>query len=346
LNEDQLHFLQIARQALDCYDLGDVHIDEHKVVGHIGFFGYTMIKFRVNGATTDFLINVHDAYQGRHIQDYRSTIRSHLLWLEALNNETDLVIQKPVHNTLGDYVTRIQREGERAFLVTLLHWVEGEIVWDDDRDSSFADKPASILYSVGTVLGKLHQHSSQWVLPNGFTRPKSEVEILPENLDRLHQAADEGRISVTDFAVLERVVDRLLDHITSLGESPQTWGLLHGDFSWSNCVMYRNEVRPIDFDWCCFGHFLSDLGWAFALMKPIPAPYCQAFLDGYGQNHKLPDDYLHLVEGFFIEGCIRLLSWRVGSPDQHFPTLSRFVDGAFRKYLNAEPFLLEWMEEL
>jgi Ser/Thr protein kinase RdoA (MazF antagonist) len=273
LNENQRNSLQIAKQALDDYDLGKAHVDEHKVVGHIGFSGYTMVKFRVKGANGSFLINVHDAYPGRDIQDYRSTIRSHLLWLEALNKETDLVIQKPVHNTQGDLLTQIQLEGKRAFLVTLLHWIEGEVIWDDDRDSSFADKPSSILYSVGTVLGKLHQHSSRWVLPTGFTRPKSEVEILPRNLKRLHQAADKGRISVADFAVLERAVDRLLDQIANLGQSPQTWGLLHGDFSWSNCVMYRNEVRPIDFDWCCFGYFLSDVGWAFAVMKPISSTF-------------------------------------------------------------------------
>ena len=118
MNKNQLHFLQIAKQALSYYDLGEVHIDERKVVGHIGFSGYKMIKFRVKGTNKHFLINVHYAYPGRNIQDYRLTIYSHLLWLEALNNDTDLVIQKPVRNRLGDFVTQIQLDGDKAFLIT------------------------------------------------------------------------------------------------------------------------------------------------------------------------------------------------------------------------------------
>lgn len=346
MNKNQLHFLQIAKQALNYYDLEDVHVDERKVVGHIGFFGYKMIKFCVIGANNRFLINVHYAYQGQNIQDYRSTIKSHLLWLDALNSETDLIVQEPIRNTLGDFVTQIQLDDEQSYLITLIRWIEGDIIWDDDRDSSFADKPASILYAVGMVLGKLHQHSSQWVLPSDFTRPQSEVEILPANLNRLHQATDEGRISGTDFVILERVVDQLQSHMTDFGQSPQTWGLLHGDFSWSNCVVHQNKVRPIDFDWCCFGYFLSDLGWAFAVMMPMPSLYRQAFLGGYQRHHTLPDNYLPLIEAFYIEGCIRLLSWRASNPAESFPTLPHFANGAFRKYLNAEPFLLDWMVEL
>ena len=39
--------------------LGQVRIDESKVVGHIGFSGYKMIKFRINGANDHYLVNVH-----------------------------------------------------------------------------------------------------------------------------------------------------------------------------------------------------------------------------------------------------------------------------------------------
>ena len=37
MNDTQRHFLQIAKHALNYYDLGEVHIDDSKVVGHIGF---------------------------------------------------------------------------------------------------------------------------------------------------------------------------------------------------------------------------------------------------------------------------------------------------------------------
>ena len=126
---------------------------------------------------------------------------------------------------------------------------------------------------------------------------------------------------------------------------PDSHGLLHGDFSCGNCVVHRDEIRPIDFDWCRFGYYLADVGWCFAV-NPMSPTLCRAFLDGYGQQHTLPDDYIETIESFFIESCIRLLSWRAMDPKEKFPTLSRFAEGACRKYLEGEPFVLEWTEDL
>ena len=343
--KEHLLFIHAAKQALKNYDVGEAHIDERKEVGHIGFSGYHMVKFRTGVASGSFLITVYYAQGDRNIHDYRATIHSHLLWLDALNRDTDLVVQKPFRNRSGDFITQVQPDGERSFLVALLHWVEGELVWDNYGEMPFVDLPPEILHNVGTVLGKLHRHSSQWTLSEGFSRPRSESENLPENLNRLRRAADGGRIGAGDFIVLEQTVSRFLAHVAELGEDPQVWGLLHGDFSCGNCVAHRDEIHPIDLDWCCFGYFLADVGWAFAV-NPMKATLCQAFLDGYEQQHRLPDNYLPLIEGFFIESWIRLLSWRAQNPEENFRTMSCFVESACQKYLNDERFVLEWMEDL
>ena len=103
MNEHDLRFLQVAKQSLKNYEIGKIHIDEKKKIGDIGFSGYRMIKFRVVGILRDFLITVYDAYGDRDIQDYRPTVRSHLLWLESLSQDTGLAVQKPVQNGSGDW---------------------------------------------------------------------------------------------------------------------------------------------------------------------------------------------------------------------------------------------------
>ena len=345
MGEHRLHYLRAARLALENYDIGEVDIDESKEVGHIGFSGYHMVKFRAAGANGSFLITVYYAHGDRDIHSYRTAINSHLLWIEALNRDTDLLVQRPVRSVSGDFFTDVESDNGQSFLVTLLRWVEGELVWDNYGDELFVDLPSGILHKVGSVLGKLHRHSSQWTPPESFFRPGSESEKLQLDLNRLRPAADDGRIGARDFAVLERAVCHIIEHAALMERSPEFRGLLHGDFSCGNCIVHRDEIRPIDFDWCCFGYFLADVGWCFAV-NPMNPALCQAFLDGYGQQHTLPDNYLQIIESSFIESCIRLLSWRTANPKEEFPTLSRFAEGACRKYLEGEPFVLEWIEDL
>ena len=338
-------YLHAADRALANYDIGEVCIAERKPVGHIGFSGYSMVKFRAEAASGRCLVTVYYAEGDRDIRDCRKAIRSHLLWLEALDRDTDLVVQKPVHSLSGDYVTGVQSDRDPPVLVTLLRWVDGELVWDNYGDEAFVDLPSGILRDVGAVLGKLHRHSSLWTLPEGFTRPEGEPDDLQLNLNRLRPAADDGRIGAGDFAVLERTVCRVIEHVADMDGTPQFLGMLHGDFSCGNCVAHRGEISPIDFDWCRFGHFLADVGWCFAV-NPMSPTLCQAFLDGYVQQFPFPDNHLRTIESFFIESCIRLLSWRAEDPGEEFPSLPRFVECACRKYLEGEAFVLDWMEEL
>ncbi len=339
------HYLHAADRALENYDTGEVRIDARKPMGHIGFSGYRMVKFRADGASGSWLVTVYYARGDGDIHDYRTAIRSHLLWLEALDRDTDLVIQKPVRNLSGDLITDVPSDGNQSLLVTLLRWIDGELVWDNYGEEVFVDLPSETLYNVGTVLGKIHRHGSQWTLPEGFFRPGSEHEDLQLDLNRLRPAAEDGRIATDDFAVLELTVRQIIEHIAKMNGSPKSRGLLHGDFSCGNCIVHLGEIRPIDFDWCRFGHLLADVGWCF-VVNPMSPARCQAFLDGYERQHNLPDNHLRIIESFHIESCIRLLSWRTENPGEDFSKIPRFVEAACRKYLEGEPFVLEWMEDL
>ena len=345
MNDRRKRYLQIAQTALERYDIGDPRFNESEEVGDIGFNGYGMVKFYLESKSDPFLINVHDAYQGRNIRDYRNTIRSHLLWLDALDRDTDLTVQTPVRNRSDDLVTEIEPEGHSPVLVTLLHWVQGELVWDNYEDTPIVDLSPEILSTLGSVLAKLHRHSSRWERPEKFTRPDCESEDLPENLGRMRRAVDDGRISTADFTLLEKTVDQIQLHIGELGRSDRTWGLLHGDFSGGNCVLHQGNIRPIDFDWCCFGYYMSDLGRAFVSPK-MTADQRRAFLDGYGREGTLSSGSLRTIESFFIEWIIRWQSWSADNPKADYESIPRFVEKGCRKYLNGEPFLLDWAEEL
>ena len=217
MRELLFQYLDVASKALANYDIGEARIDARKPVGHIGFSGYSMVKFRADGASGSYLVTVYYAKGNLNIHDYRKVIRSHLLWLDALDGDIDLIVQKPVLNLSGDFITDVEYDGDRPFLVTLLRWVDGELVWDNYGDTVFVDLPSGVLYQIGSVLGKLHRHSSQWTPPEGFVRSGTEPDRLRHDLSRLRPAADDGRIDASDFTVLERAVCHIIEHVAENG---------------------------------------------------------------------------------------------------------------------------------
>ena len=101
-------------------------------------------------------------------------------------------------------------------------------------------------------------------------------------------------------------------------------------------------MSPIDFDWCCYGYYASDVAWSF-VVKDMSSTLRNAFWDGYREDSQASIG-LREVESLFIESWIRLESWGAGNPKNRFEKLTHFVENACLKYLSDEPFVLSWSE--
>ena len=147
VGEHRLHYLRAAGKALANYDIGEVRIDESKASGPYRLFRLPHGQVPCSrGKSGSFLVSpcIMPTETGTSI-DYRTAINSHLLWIEALNRDTDLLVQRPVRSVSGDFFTDVESDNGQSFLVTLLRWVEGELVWDNYGDELFVDLPSGIL---------------------------------------------------------------------------------------------------------------------------------------------------------------------------------------------------------
>ena len=333
-------FWQAANDALTRYELiENARLDDSGVIGDIGFEGYRTIKFRAGGERPEYLVSVCPA---RPDSEALVRISSHHAWLDALARDTDLTVQQPVRNLDGDTIKTVDGEHGKTYLVTVLRWVEGELVLGDDGEKAPVGFPPSAMSDVGAVLGKLHRHSIAWDRPDDFDRPESESERIDRNLWRLKEAARTGRIPESSVEVLDRAI-QLYRMELSVAKSSDTWGLIHGDFKCGNCVRQGDRISPIDLDWCCFGYYLADIGWSFVI-HDMPRALREAHLDGYSQQMPLPKNALRLIEGTFIEGWTRLEAWCSMSESHRFEGLPNFVDAACRPYLEGAPFVLDWVD--
>jgi hypothetical protein len=105
-------------------------------------------------------------------------VRSELLWLAALSQDTDLNVPKPVLNKERQYATVISDENfPQPCLCALFHWTKGRFL--------YRSLTPSHLFQVGELTARLHQHAAHWDRPAGFTRRRVD------NLFCLRQEQDD-----------------------------------------------------------------------------------------------------------------------------------------------------------
>jgi Ser/Thr protein kinase RdoA (MazF antagonist) len=293
-------FGDIARRALAAYDMQGCSL---------AFIRHSdNATFRVEKPGSDaFLLRIHipiTIAMGTHGADPQA-ITSELLWLEALSQDTDLVLQKPVRNQAGELVTRILVE-EAGGLVncTLLSWLDGQPYHRDLESEHTAGQ-------IGTILAKLHLHASQWKVPEGFTRPRRDLAYFERMLNGLRPALADGRISPSDYAEFETSIGVLGEMMRSLDGDRRNDGIMHADAHKGNLLYHEGQIRLIDFSFCAWGNFMFDVSICLSDMKQ---ELHTAFLKSYRDLRSLPDGYQKLVEGFFVGGMVGTFSYWESNP--------------------------------
>jgi Ser/Thr protein kinase RdoA (MazF antagonist) len=254
-----------------------------------------------------FLLRLHiplTEAMGSHGADAKA-VSSELLWLEALCQDTDLVLQQPIRNKGGTLVTPLEAPGEGGMVnCTLIRWVPGEPYHRDLETEDTA-------FQIGVITATLHNHASQWEIPAGFTRPKRDRAYFESVLHGIQPAVDDGRISQSDYRILETSVNLLIEELQRLSQNQQVYGIIHADMHKGNLLIHQGHIRLIDFSFCAFSNYMFDPAICLSDMKP---ELHHAFLKGYQSLRPLPAGYQRLVEGLFVGSMVGAFSYWVPNP--------------------------------
>ena len=232
-------------------------------------------------------------------------VRSELLWLEALNRDTGLVLQKPVRNRAGALVTVVASvEGCAPVNCTLMRWVAGQPYHRDLESEQTA-------CHIGEIIATLHNHASRWEAPAGFTRPSRDIAYFERVLATVELGMNDGRIGPADYRELERAIASVTGMLASMEEHRQTHGIMHSDAHKGNMLYNEGQIRLIDFSFCAFGNYMFDLGICMGDMKPH---LHRAFLDSYARHRPFPDDHEGIIEGLFVGSIVGTFAYWVPNP--------------------------------
>ena len=239
-DEQLARLMQGARDVLADYGLDDAHVTALMYVNNA--------VFSVDTGDTRYALRIH-----RRGLKRPAWIRSELRWLEALRRDAALCVPQPVPTGSGKLLGQTRVDGlEKPLHCALFRWMEGEFRKPD------ALTPAD-LQRMGTFIARLHDHAARFRPPEDFERPALDWEGLFGEDSPYNPGGGARIFTPDDKAVFAAVADRARETMDDLGQSPETFGLIHADFIAKNVLFGDERLCAIDFDDCSFGYYLYDM---------------------------------------------------------------------------------------
>lgn len=257
----------------------------------------------------------------------RRWMEDELAFLDFAAGVGTVAAPRPVRNRAGELISTIQTEtGER--LACLFAWVEGEPA---SRHLS-----ADVLRQCGRLTAHLHEIGRAFPFPdeaNDFRKgyrydqalALSHREWIPQ-----HRA----EIGPQNEALLERAIDFVVAGMDRVGQTRQSYGVIHADLYFGNLLVHDGQLSVIDFDQLGRGHYCYDI--AFTLTELFDEPETQpefwrAYKAGYAEVTPLPFADDAELDPFLVAVGLAFLDWVYNAPNPAVRAEKmQFVPGVYR----------------
>ncbi len=270
------------------------------------------MTFRVDaGDRGVFALRVH---QGNYRTDAQIQSELDLMtYLESEGIRTPIVV--PTQS--GSLFTTVSAEGvAEPRQCDLFEWIDGKPLRMTGQPIGEIAPLEEAYAEVGRLGACIYNATEKWQRPAGFDRPAWDAEGIcgvNGNLGdfrRLEGATEEQMRLMLD------VSDKLNDLLEGFGQSPDRYGLSHGDFFAENIFVCEDGIRLLDFDDAGDSWYLFDIASALFDLLDTPAyePCLAAIVAGYREHRDLPDDHLTMLPAFFLGRLLSYLGWCAKKP--------------------------------
>ncbi len=234
-------------------------------------------------------------------------------WLEALAQQTDLVIPEPIAARDGSTIQELPDKLHDTDCCVLLKWVPGKHFYKEFTSSH--------LFQVGRFAGELHNQSEHYVRQVNF--PENRSACYPELENWMKKECPHPEwFSAEDCQILAIAAARLHQALDNIGRNPTQYGLIHGDLHVANILIHSGEAGVIDFSDCGWGHHMFEIAAILMYLKyPMmgnvagDVPYNELFsglMKGYASVRNLPENWEQTLDDFILMRIFVTLDWMVG----------------------------------
>jgi Ser/Thr protein kinase RdoA (MazF antagonist) len=215
-----------------------------------------------------------------HRQGYQdpAAIRSELWWCAALA-DAGVSVPRPLPADNQSLLVRLS-DGR---LASSIAWVAGKPLGEHGKPF---DAPPAVLLdqhrALGQLIAKMHSVTDQLTLPDGFTRPRWDVDGLVGETPFWGRFWDHPVATPAQATQLRHIRDWLKIRLTNYATNGN-FGPIHADVLRENILVNGQSLSLIDFDDSGLGFRLYDLGTAMLhnLYEPAYPDLRDAMIDGY-----------------------------------------------------------------
>ena len=235
-------------------------------------------------------------------------IQSELMWLSTLNEQSNAEVPRPIPTQNGEWLVETAVESLATPLpCVLFQWIEG-------RFYSASDIPIEKVYQAATFIAGLHEFSSSFKPPAGFTRPRLDWEGLFGEQSPYNPGEGARIFTADQKVVFAAVEDRVQTVFNELDDLSYSFGVIHADFLPKNFLFTQAGVAAIDFDDVSWGYYLYDLAPSLLLFKSESryTELREAWLTGYASVRVLPAKHSDYLEAFMAARHLASCRWQAG----------------------------------
>ncbi len=228
-----------------------------------------------------------------------------LLWLVALNRDTDLSVPEPVIMRSGDLLRSVSMPGLSGFRACMLfRWVKGQFE---------EDLTAEHLRAVGQFTAILHKHAETFRWPEELAPVKVSAETVGDNVPRATLRAHYSEADAESLLATIPIIQRAM---RSLREGHDVAGVIHGDLHQSNYLFHGGEARAIDFECVQWNYYAYDIATTFSYLsgRSDYVSLESAYVEGYTGVRPLPCDLKEHIPAFDMIRAFTMIAWILGTP--------------------------------
>lgn len=233
----------------------------------------------------------------------RAAIGSELSWLEAITDDTEIPVPRPIPGSDGEIVQEVAPDRFAA----LFAFEPGE-----------EPQPEADLVPLFATLGRyaatLHNHVATWKQPEKFVRPIWDAVGI---LDSAGLWGDWRKAPHVEGETLETLTEldaALRQDLRAYGTDIDRFGLIHADMRLANLLVDDDTTVLLDFDDCGHGWFLYDLAASLSFIETSPQvpALIRSWLTAYLEVRPLKPEDVHMIDALILLRRMALLAW-IGS---------------------------------
>lgn len=293
-------YLAAAERALERFP---VDADAVELVAHS-----ENVTFRVTArnTATDYALRLHrPGYNSLEELDSERT------WAQALA-DAGIVVQGSVPSTRGRHfeLIDIPETGEERY-AGMTTWLDGTPLSDYLDANPYDALRRRLFHKIGEIAAAIHDQSSHWRAPPGFTRPCLDIDGLLGEAPRWGRFWEHAALTPAERALLLEARRKAAARLEVYGQTPVTFSLLHADLHPANLVYDGATLALIDFDDSAYGWHMYDLASALIEYRDAPdyARLEAALLEGYQEHRPLETRDIEMLPVFLMIRGMALIGW-------------------------------------